>query len=167
MTIRERIGHSITLLSGMALGAGMMYILDPVRGTARRAYARDKLVRGVHLLRCQLNKQARNLGNRVVGTVAETGSSIRDRFRTIDDTVLLERVRAQIGHVVSHPALIDVVPRNGKVTIIGDVLEGEQEKIGRCLAKVRGVRDFKLELNEHSPAELDRLSGARGWREAI
>ena len=167
MTTRERIDHSITLLSGMALGAGLMYIFDPVRGTARRSYARDKLVRGIHLLRCELNKQARNLGNHMVGTVVEAGSSIRDRFRTIDDTVLLERVRAQLGHVASHSALIDVIPKNGNVTIIGDVLHGEQEKIARCLGKVRGVRDFKLELNEHSSAELDRLSGARGWREAI
>src|SRR5947209_19285841 len=115
MRIRDRVEHGVTLLSGMALGAGLMYVFDPARGAARRAYARGKLVRWTRLLGCQLNKQTRNLGNHVVGSVAELRSSIRDRMRSIDDPVLVERVRAQLGHVVSHPRLIDVIAGHGKI----------------------------------------------------
>src|SRR5690606_28971160 len=36
------------LLIGMAMGAGMMYLLDPGRGARRRALIRDQVVHGAH-----------------------------------------------------------------------------------------------------------------------
>lgn len=164
MTIRDRIDHSVTLLSGMALGAALMYIMDPNRGAARRAHARDKVVRGTRVLGRNLNKQGRNIVNHAIGSVADVGSGIRDRFRDIDDDVLTERVRAQIGHVVSHPRLVEVTVRNGRATITGDVLEGEREKIANVLSKTRGVRGFNLQLQLHSSSDLEGLAGLRGGR---
>src|SRR5205823_5323455 len=43
--IGERIGHTMTLVNGMVIGAGIMYVFDPQRGATRRSYARDKLIR--------------------------------------------------------------------------------------------------------------------------
>ena len=161
MGIRDRFEHSVTLLSGMALGAGLMYMFDPARGAARRSYVRGKMAHGARLLKCRLNKQARNLGNHLTGSIAEVRSSIRDRLRFIDDPVLVERVRAQLGHVISHPRLVDVVARKGRITITGDILDRELEKIANCIPRIRGVRGFKLELDSHSQPELERLAGLK------
>ncbi len=37
-------GKTIALLSGIGVGAALMYVLDPDRGRRRRALARDKAV---------------------------------------------------------------------------------------------------------------------------
>jgi hypothetical protein len=162
MTVRERIDHSVTLLSGMALGAGLMYVFDPRRGAQRRAQARDKLIRGTRFLGCYLDKRSRDLANRSFGAIAELGSSIRDRVRSIDDEVLVERVRAQLGHVVSHPALIHVDASDGRIRITGHILDGELDKIRTRVARIRGVKECDLRVDAHSQPELERVSGLQG-----
>src|SRR5438128_6823791 len=108
MRLRERIDHTATLLTGMALGAGIMYIFDEQSGGLRRAWARDKMVRATHASAWWTRRQARDLGNRALGSMYELRSSLRDRGREIPDDVLRERVRTQLGHVVSHPGSLDV-----------------------------------------------------------
>ena len=162
MTMRERMGHSLTLLNGMIIGAAIMYVFDEHRGAKRRAYARDKLVRAGHLLGRAINKRSRDLIHRLGGSLAELRSSIRDRSAEIPDEILVQRVRSQLGHVVSHPGLLEVSAREGWVSVRGPVLRQELETIRKRLSKIRGVRDCHVELEPQ--AELDRVSGSRGAR---
>lgn len=160
MTTRERFEHSVTLLSGMIIGATVMYIFDEHRGARRRSYARDRVIHAGHVLGRKLSKRSRDLMNRAVGSVAELRSSIRDRAGRISDDQLVDRVRAQLGHVVSHSGLLQVQASDGCVVVSGPVLENEVEKIRGRLAKIRGVRECRLELEPH--ADLERLSGRAG-----
>ena len=61
-------------LGGAALGAGLMYILDPDRGRSRRAYTRDKVVSAVNKTGKAIGSKSRDLKNRAHGIVTETGS---------------------------------------------------------------------------------------------
>ena len=61
-------------LGGAALGAGLMYILDPDRGRSRRAYTRDKVSSAVNKTGQVIGKKSRDLRNRAHGIVSETGS---------------------------------------------------------------------------------------------
>src|SRR5438094_353009 len=115
MKVRERLDHSMTLLSGMALGAGLMYIFDEHRG--RRALLRDQLIHVVSEFGWRGRKRARDLSNRAVGSIAKLRSGIRDRIAEIPDYVLHDRVRAQLGHVVSHPGLLEIEARDGVVIV--------------------------------------------------
>lgn len=162
MTTRDRMGHTLTLLNGMIIGAMAMYIFDENRGAKRRAYARDKLIRAGHLLGRTIRKRGRDLMHRAVGSVAELRSSVRDRVASIPDDILVDRVRSQIGHVVSHPGLLDISAQDGCVSVCGPVLRSEVEKIRNRLAKIRGVRDCRLQLEPH--ADLDQVAGSRGGR---
>ncbi|HZB27741.1 MAG TPA: hypothetical protein VE282_04190, partial [Gemmatimonadales bacterium] len=99
------------LITGMVLGAGAMYLLDPDRGARRRSLLRDQGVRVSHKIGDGLAATARDAKNRTVGAAAE----IRSRFRQdqADDDVLHERVRSAIGRVVSHPGAITVTASDG------------------------------------------------------
>jgi hypothetical protein len=162
MTTRERLDHTVTLVSGMILGATIMYIFDEHRGAKRRAYARDKVIRAAHLLAREARKRGRDLLNRATGSVAELGSSIRDRVRELPDDQLVDRVRSQLGHVVSHSGLLNVQARNGFVIVSGPVLEREVDKIQNRITKIRGVKQCRLQLEPQT--DLDRISGQRGTR---
>src|SRR5437868_6304686 len=163
MGIRDRIGNTFTLLTGMAMGAGLYYIFDPQRGAQRRAIARDKAARGVRMLARYADKQSRNAMNHLRGSMMEVRSSLRDRF--VDDQVLRERVRAQLGHVVSHPGSIEVQVEGGRVVVSGPILEGEREKIACRLEETRGVKDYEIHVREHrSSGNVPGLQGESRWQ---
>ena len=165
MTTRERLDHSVTLLSGMIIGATAMYIFDEHRGAKRRSYARDKLVRAAHSVGRGARKRSRDLVNRAVGSLAELRSSLRDRMKTFSDDQLVDRFRSQLGHVVSHSGLLEIKALDGCVIVRGPVLEREVEKIRNRMQKIRGVKECRLELEPHP--YLEKASGQRRRRQAI
>jgi len=69
--------NPLTLLGGLGLGAGLMYLLDPDGGRRRRALARDKAVHGLKVSGKALRKTSVDVGNRTRGLVAEAGSRLR------------------------------------------------------------------------------------------
>jgi len=158
--IRDSLSHAVSLVAGAALGAGVMYLLDPDRGTRRRALLRDKAVRGANDLAFYGNQRLRDLGNNLYGSVAEVRSKLRDRMRPIPDEILEERVRAQVGHVVSHPGALEIVVQDGVAYISGPVLGDEVEKINDRLGATRGLRNWKLYVDAHSGD--DNIPGLQG-----
>jgi len=166
MQLRDRIDHTSTLLSGAILGATAMYIFDSQQGNRRRALARDKMIRAVHLLGRFARRQAKDTANRALGHLAEIRSSVRDHSAGVDDETLVSRVRAQLGHVVAHPGSLEVTARDGHVIISGPVLRRDIERMCDRLNKTRGVRDFDLQVEAHdSPQGVPGLQGrSRGER---
>src|ERR671928_1172414 len=65
------------LLTGLLVGAGLEFLLDPDRGARRRALVRDQAVRASHKLGDELDATTRDLRNRAKGSAAE----LRSRFR--------------------------------------------------------------------------------------
>lgn len=136
------------LAVGVGLGMALAFIFDPSRGRRRRALARDKMVRATRKTRDALDATARDIANRTKGIAASTfGRSERDG---VEDDVLVERVRASLGRVCSHPRAIDVVAANGEVTLRGPILAREVEDV---LATVRAVKGVLLVRNEVEPHE--------------
>lgn len=160
MTARERFEHTLTLLSGMVIGATIMYAFDEHRGAKRRAFVRDKLVHAGHVVAHHLNKHGRDLLNRAGGQLAELRSGLRDRTGAITDDQLVSRVRAQLGHVLTHAGLLEILAQDGNVTIRGPVLHREVDKIRDRIRKIRGVREYTLEVDPHE--SLEHVWGARG-----
>lgn len=167
MTTRERIDHTVTLVSGMIIGATAMYILDDNRGAKRRAYARDKVFRAGHLLSRTIRKRSRDLMHRIAGVVAEVRSSLRDHGTALPDDILIARVRAQLGHVVSDPGRLEITSKEGRVVIRGSVLSEEAEKIRKRLRKTRGVKDCHLDVQLRSPLDEAARRRIRLVQEAI
>lgn len=64
--------RTMWLLGAAGIGAGLMYLLDPDRGTTRRATIKDQAVGMTNGATTALNSKARDLKNRASGLVAES-----------------------------------------------------------------------------------------------
>jgi hypothetical protein len=141
---------SLLFLGGVALGAGVMYMLDPDRGSRRRSLARDKFVRAGNKTSVYAGKLSRDLSNRAQGLVAET----RARFRSeeVSDEVLVQRVKTELGrHGVHHRAL-EITANDGRVMLSGPALADEVDEIVCAVNSVRGVREVDNHLEVHEEA---------------
>lgn len=141
----------LTFGAGIGLGTGLMYLLDPDRGKRRRALLRDKGVWAARKTGDCIEVTARDVRNRTQGIV----SDIQSRFSSepIDDGKLVERVRAKLGRVVSHPGAIEVNAQNGNVTLSGPILVEEIPELLACVNKVHGVNQVTSHLDAHERAE--------------
>ena len=81
------------LLSGAALGASAMYLMDPRTGARRRALLRDQVVRATHKTGV-VYVLGRDAANRARGLAAETRS--RMRADSSNARKLQERVRSEL-----------------------------------------------------------------------
>jgi hypothetical protein len=143
------------LLAGVGIGAALAYVLDPEGGGRRRALVRDKLVWAARKTRDGMDATARDVAHRTGGIAAATRGRLMDRLmdRQIDDMTLLERVRARLGRVCSHPHAIDVEARGGEVTLHGPILSGEVDTVLKAVSAVRGVSAVINALEPHDSSE--------------
>jgi len=146
------------LVAGVGLGALLMFMSDPNRGARRRALVRDKAVRGARVGGRALTATAADVANRTRGVAVNAWDIIRRE--SVDDDRLIERVRAAIGHVCSHPRAIGVEAIEGEVTLRGDVLASEADRVFAAARSVRGVSELVDELDKHAtPDGVPSLHG--------
>lgn len=171
----EQLGilRGILMLGCTGLGAGMMYMLDPRLGRRRRALVRDKAQAYWRRIGKFISETARDARHRTYGLIAETRTQLRGAD-VPEDPVLVARVRAQIGHVVSHAGTIDVTAHQGRVTLSGSMPAHEVEKLLSAVASVAGVTAVvnRLEVNHAtaSAAGGRRHNATRagdGWDERL
>src|SRR5688572_10138158 len=138
------------LVTGAAVGAALLFVLDPNRGAKRRALLRDKLVRAGRIADEGARATARDMSNRARGVAA----TVRGRLSNDDasDDVLCERVRATLGRATSHPRALDVDVRDGCVTLRGPILSSEVSGVLAVAGGVRGVQGVIDELEPHETA---------------
>lgn len=138
----------LVVIGSLALGAGLMYVLDPDRGRQRRMHFQQAGTSSWRRLTSTVRKTSRHLGNRTCGVLAEW----RRQGRSADmpaDAVLIARVRSQIGHVISQPSAIDVDAHQGRVTLSGQVPAEEVDQLLKTAAGVSGVHEIVNQLGVH------------------
>jgi uncharacterized membrane protein len=148
-----------TLITTAAVSAVASRLLDPERGRRRRALARDKAIRAVHKTGDTVEATSRDAWHRARGVLA----TVRSRLIADDpsDVVLVERVRAKLATVVSHPSSIEVTAADGEVTLHGPVLEREADALVRRVRGVRGVRSVQDRVVRHrTAADIPGLQGS-------
>jgi uncharacterized membrane protein len=127
-----------------------MYFLDPERGRRRRARVRDRLAHAAAISGDAAGATGRDVAHRASGVAARVrGTLSRGR---VDDRVLAERVRAQLGRLVSHPRALDVDAVDGVVTLRGPILQHEVQGLLNAIERVDGVREVVNALEEHRDA---------------
>lgn len=151
---------AMKLMRGVALGAGVMYFLDPDRGRRRRALVRDKAKRLTNVLGRGADKAKRDLANRGKGIAANIAAHVPFRSEEPADDVLEARVRSTLGRLVSHPHATDVTSRYGVITLRGDVLASELAGLLSGVAGVAGVSRVENQLHVH--AEAGTFPGLQG-----
>jgi hypothetical protein len=151
-------GNTFATLKAAGLGAILMYYLDPDRGNRRRAYLRDQIHSMTNTKRQCLNVMVRDFKNRSYGTFHD----VKSRFEPDDapSSVVVERVRAQLGRWVSHPSSIEVSAHDGHVVLSGLILANEVQDLIHHVRSVRGVKSIDNQLEAHSASE--NIPGLQG-----
>jgi hypothetical protein len=145
------------LVGGVGVGAGLMYVCDPEKGRRRRALLRDRTSSILREARVNVGKKSRDVRNRVRGLVAEVSTHFR--CDAVSNEVLEERVRSQMGRVVSEAGDIEVLANDGQVILRGVVPAGEVfERLLRRVSGVRGVRGVENQLNVRGRHDAGRAA---------
>ncbi|HEY2975962.1 MAG TPA: SRPBCC family protein [Pyrinomonadaceae bacterium] len=151
--------RELTLMAGgIGLGAALMYMLDPDRGSRRRVLVRDKLASAANAMPKAIGVTARDLSNRAEGLASQVTSLFSSK--EVPDEVLVERVRSKMGRVVSHPHAIQVKADHGRVTLSGPILAREVDDLLATVSLVTSVTDVDNQLEAHEQADnLPSLQG--------
>ncbi len=143
----------LALLTGMAAGAALMYILDPERGRTRRKYLGDQATELAHDTAATIQGRAQDLANRAAGAAAKARSPVGQFTEDVPDDVLVDRVRAKIGRAITHAGAATVTAHDGVVTLAGPMLRGEVNDLLDAVRSVPGVKDIRNQLDVHETAD--------------
>lgn len=148
-----------SIIGSVALGAVAMYAFDPDKGRRRRALARDKAYSLMLDTRHAAGATKRDVAHRLDGLQARARRLWTTR-PTADDLQLIERVRARLGRMVSHPHALQVGALRGRVTVSGPVLAHEKASLLAAVRTVWGVRGVEDQLVVHDhPESIPSLQG--------
>jgi hypothetical protein len=151
--------RTLSVLVGVGAGAALMYFLDPMHGPRRRAGARDR-VRSLRRDAAHFGGKAwRDLSNRSRGWQAETRRWLQPTEPVADGT-LVARVRAKLGRALAHPRAVQVDAEEGCITLRGDVLPTEHQRLLRVVRGIPGVRQVVDQL--HVRAQTDDVAAVQG-----
>jgi hypothetical protein len=155
---------SRSLTHGIVLGAGLMFLLDPRRGGARRTLVLDKSRRIVREIEDAAGVGARDLAHRAEGVAAHVrhlAGADGDVDMGVDDDVLAERVRATLGKHCSHPHAVRVrAEGSGRIELSGPILGSDVGELIAAVRDVPGVTALVDHLEVHAtPEGAPRLEG--------
>lgn len=145
-----------TFLAGALFGAAVAFMLDPDRGNRRRALVRDQFVSAANTFEESVGGLSADARNRTQGMMHEARARMTEG--EVEDRVLEDRVRAELGRHTSHPKAIHVMARQGNVTLSGRTLAGEVDEIVSSVRSVRGVGEVRNQLEVHDmPGSISEL----------
>ena len=151
-------GRIKNLLTGIGVGAGLMYFWDPSRGNRRRALVRDQMTSLRNDTNDALETAVEDLRNRTRGVLAETMATVSGEGAP--DWVLEERVRAELGRHIRHAGAIQVNADGGRIFLTGDILKSKVDEAVRVASRVRGVKGVENQLRVHeTPDDIPALQG--------
>jgi uncharacterized membrane protein len=146
-------------MGAAGVGAALVYFLDRDRGARRRHLVADQFVHATKKTADALGVTGRDLSNRSRGLAATVRSRLVDDGGG-DDVVIADRVRAELGRLVSHPGAIEVQVQNGNVLLRGPVLTDEADQLIEGVKKVRGVSEVESQIERRdSPDNVPALQG--------
>lgn len=144
----------LTLLGGLGVGAGLMYLLDPDKGRYRRSLMRDKAVHALNQWDTSIERKSHDLSNRAFGMLSEARYLVRPD--AVEDGILEQRVRAEMGHTILHSHGIEVTADAGRVVLRGTIMADAVPELITRIESVRGVtRVVNLLTALHTPEEAE------------
>lgn len=161
--------YTVAGLSAAALGAAAIYLFDPTNGRGRRKMVADKATRIVNdtgrAFR-QAGRYATDMMNRGRGLAHETRFRVHAAAQDVSPETLVQRVRSEMGHVVSNAGAITVVVDGDRnVTLTGNVPTAEVDRLLSTVHQVPGVNQVINRLDvQDTMSGFTNTAGAAGQR---
>jgi gas vesicle protein len=140
---------ALTAVGCCVLGAGLMFIIDPRLGRARRHWLIDKSRSWVKHTGSSFYRTGRHMANRAYGVAAETRGAGEQ---------LVARVQAAVHDVLADPRVVQIMAdANGTITLVGRLVADECDRLLKMVESVPGV-NLVINHLERKPAENVRES---------
>lgn len=150
----------LSSIAALAAGVAAMYYLDPEMGRRRRALAIDRMEALTHDVADLAQALGKRSVNRLEGWLA-MARQFNQANETLEDDQLRERIRARLGHVVSHPRAIQVGVDQGGVVLSGKILTHELDRMLSSVSCMAGVRKVDQQLSVYPEAgDIPELQGS-------
>ncbi len=134
---------------GFGVGAATMFLFDPTAGKRRRQQVADAAVAATRRGMRTTTGLARSLRNQAQGAAATAWQDVH-HSPAVDDTLLAERVRSKLGHLMPHPRTLVVSAQGGLVILEGAISPDEERRIADAVRSVQGVIDVEMRHAPHS-----------------
>ena len=141
-------------LGGGAGGAGAMYFWDPGRGKRRRRVFRDRATHALRVLAGRARRLWVDALNHGRGVAHDAAHTLREE--SVPDDVLVERVRARLGHLLRHTHHIEVIAQQGVITLRGRTPLVEADRVIYRIEDVPGVKAVINRLVTPGPRAASR-----------
>lgn len=140
-------------LFSLGLGAFLMWLFDPDRGSSRRAILQDKLGATFRRASGRAQRRARYASGQVVGMKEKVSKVASGEKFPADDQTLLAKIQSEaLGGSVVPKERINVNVQDGIAFLRGQLDTREQiDEIEQSVRKVEGVIDVRNLL--HLPGE--------------
>ena len=137
--LRQTPRVGLILLTGILVGASLMYLLEPRSRGRRRAIIRDRALSLAHRSIIVGGKLSRHLRNRIQGILAVSTDLVRADTRD-SDAKIEARVRSALGRATRHAHSITVSVEDGRVSLKGPLVPHEAGVVIRAAERIRGVK---------------------------
>ena len=172
------------LLIGIALTAGITYLLDPTSGRRRRDAVREQVGKAAHKindgtraartdladraqrLAGECSTQAKSLAGQaksLAGSVAGQAKSFV-KLDPMRDDIVAARARAALRRNLSDSSAIGVAADQGRLILHGHVRPQEHETLRECLREVAGSREVMDHLIERDSGNGEGNGALRNLR---
>jgi hypothetical protein len=164
-TVANPLALAAAATSGIALGALLMYFLDPRAGRRRRHTTRDHAMSRVRQGERRAMLRARRAESHAVGVARRTVNAARRRPREpFDDVTLARKVESELYARVRVPkGRISINAEDGFVFLRG-VLDRQEDidRIGAATQQIAGVRQVENLIHlPGTPAPASRPKSVR------
>jgi gas vesicle protein len=133
-----------TILGCGAIGGGLMVLMEPRRGEARRAWLKNKIAVALHHTGQSFYRTGKGLANRARGSAYENGCHIASGGPVASES-LHEQVRSKIDELISDPSQVHLMAgADGTIVLTGDVPASESR---RLITSVESIPGVKLVIN--------------------
>lgn len=133
------------IFTGLGLGAGLMYLLDPDRGKRRRALIRDRALHASNVANREVNKKISDLRNRAYGLAKQAEGLFC--AKEVSDERLTGQIRSRLGRLASHPHAVKTDVENGKVRLSGPIPAAEMGDLVFGISSIPGVVEVENKLD--------------------
>lgn len=148
------LGLTTGAIGALALGAGLMFLLDPSQGRRRRALLRDKTTSMATRGARYAASTGRHIANKASGLAHEATSAVKGMVgagdgNQVDDQTLAESARSAIGRLQNTSGVMCRC-ENGRVILTGSVPASGVEMLVGTVRGLRGVSgvDNRMQIRD-------------------
>lgn len=138
--VKKWLGYAGVAVGAISAGAALMYLLDPERGSHRRAQLRFKMTRTSRQLGSLGNNVLANVPNNWQSRVKRALPSAHTLADAANDTQINQRLQFEVARYARDGSDVDVAVNNGLVYLRGWAPPKVAHKLAKRAKSINGVR---------------------------